>query len=58
MQTGLLSAKTLGASTVSLPALALGIWVGHRFYQKMNDRVFKKALLFILGLTGIALVVF
>jgi uncharacterized membrane protein YfcA len=53
----LLNADILKLFFMGLPALLLGLWVGVRLYGKLDDAAFRKAILFLLLISGFSLVV-
>lgn len=42
---------------ITLPALALGGWLGFRLYNRIDDQAFARVLLVLLGISGLALIV-
>jgi uncharacterized membrane protein YfcA len=42
---------------IGLPALLLGLWVGVKLYGKLDDAAFRKAILYLLLISGFALIV-
>jgi uncharacterized protein len=53
---GALTAETLKLYVLTLPALLLGLWLGLRLYGKLDDAAFRKAILWLLLLAGVALI--
>lgn len=41
---------------MGLPALLLGLWLGVRLYGRLDDAAFRKAILFLLLISGLSLV--
>ncbi len=53
----LFNADILKLFLMGLPALLLGLWVGIKLYGKLDDAAFRKAILFLLLISGLSLVV-
>jgi uncharacterized membrane protein YfcA len=53
---GALTIEILKLYALTLPALALGLWTGLRLYGKLDDAAFRKAMLWLLLLAGVALI--
>jgi uncharacterized membrane protein YfcA len=41
---------------IGLPALLLGLWVGVKFYGRLDDASFRKVILILLLFSGLSLV--
>jgi uncharacterized membrane protein YfcA len=54
---GALSGDTLQLFFLGLPALALGTWLGFKLYGRLDDAAFRKAVLVLLLISGVALIV-
>jgi uncharacterized membrane protein YfcA len=55
--TGSVTADTVRLFLIGLPALLAGSWLGLRLYGKLDEAVFRKLVLALLMLSGLALVV-
>jgi len=53
---GALTLPTLKLYALTLPALALGLWSGLKLYGKLDDAAFRKAILWLLLVSGVALI--
>jgi len=53
---GRLTAEVGQLLLITLPALALGGWLGFRLYNRINDQAFARVLLIMLGISGLAMV--
>lgn len=53
---GRLTVEFGGLLLLALPGLALGGWLGFRLYRRIDDRLFARVLLALLGLSGITMV--
>jgi uncharacterized membrane protein YfcA len=54
---GALSGDTVQLFFLGLPALALGTWLGFKLYGRLDDAMFRKAVLVLLLISGAALVI-
>jgi uncharacterized membrane protein YfcA len=54
---GRLTAEVGQLVLVALPAAWLGGWIGFRVYRRIDDQVFARILLILLGLSGVTMVV-
>jgi len=54
--TGAITADTLRLYVLGLPALLAGLWVGFKLYGKLDDAAFRKLILVLLLLSGLALI--
>ncbi|HML12600.1 MAG TPA: sulfite exporter TauE/SafE family protein [Xanthobacteraceae bacterium] len=54
---GALSGETVMLFLIGLPALAAGTWLGFRLYRRLDDAAFRKAVLILLLISGVALVI-
>jgi uncharacterized membrane protein YfcA len=54
---GALSRETVQLFLIGLPALALGTWIGFKLYGRLDDAMFRKAVLVLLLISGAALVI-
>jgi uncharacterized protein len=54
---GALSGDTVQLFFLGLPALALGTWVGFKLYGRLDEAMFRKAVLVLLLISGGALVI-
>jgi uncharacterized protein len=52
-----ISAETLRLIVYGLPALLAGTWLGMKLYGRVNEAAFRKIVLVLLLLSGVALVV-
>jgi uncharacterized protein len=50
------SADTLRLAALGLPALAIGTWLGLRLYGRLDEAAFRKIVLALLFISGVALV--
>jgi uncharacterized membrane protein YfcA len=57
LATGLVTPTVLEAAALALPGTLAGAWLGARAYGRMSDRVFRKVVLALLGVSGLVLVV-
>ena len=54
---GALSGDTVQLFLIGLPALALGTWLGFKLYGRLDDAMFRKAVLVLLLVSGAALII-
>jgi uncharacterized protein len=54
--TGIITADTVKLFAFGLPALAMGTWLGWKLYGKLDEASFRKGVLVLLLISGIALV--
>lgn len=54
--TGSIAFETIQLFLYGLPLVVLGQWIGLKYYGKLNDAAFRKLLLWLFLLTGVALV--
>ena len=54
--TGLVGADTLRLFIIGLPLLLAGTWVGLRLYARLDEAGFRKVVLGLLLISGLALV--
>jgi uncharacterized membrane protein YfcA len=54
---GAITAKVVHLAAFGAPALALGVWIGFTLYHRVDDATFRKIVLILLLLSGIALIV-
>jgi uncharacterized membrane protein YfcA len=54
--TGAITTETLKLYVIGLPALLAGLWLGFQFYGKLDDATFRKLILVMLLLAGLALI--
>ena len=54
---GAFTAETVKLYLLGLPLLLLGLWSGFRLYGKLNDEAFRKVILMLLVVAGVALIV-
>jgi uncharacterized membrane protein YfcA len=54
---GAYTAETIKLYLYGLPALAAGIWIGLKLYGKLDEAGFRKVILWLLLISGVALVV-
>jgi uncharacterized membrane protein YfcA len=54
---GALSGDIVRLFFIGLPALALGTWLGFKLYGRLDDAMFRKAVLVLLLISGAALVI-
>jgi uncharacterized membrane protein YfcA len=54
---GAVTAETVKLYVLGLPVLLAGMWTGLKLYGKLNDAAFRKVLLLLLLVSGLALVV-
>ena len=54
---GALSGETVQLFLIGLPALALGTWLGFKLYGRLDDAMFRKAVLVLLLISGVTLVI-
>jgi uncharacterized membrane protein YfcA len=52
-----ITVETLKLYALALPVLICGIWVGFRLYGKLDDAAFRKIILLLLLVSGLALIV-
>lgn len=55
--TGAMTVETAKLYVLGLPALLAGLWVGFKFYGKLDDASFRKVVLILLLFSGLALIV-
>jgi len=55
--TGAVTADTVKLYLLGLPALLAGLWLGFKLYGKLDDVAFRKLLLLLLLVSGLALIV-
>jgi uncharacterized membrane protein YfcA len=55
--TGAVTADTVKLYVSGLPALLAGLWLGFKLYGKLDDAAFRKLLLVLLLVSGLALIV-
>jgi uncharacterized membrane protein YfcA len=55
--TGMIGFQEMGLFLIGLPALALGTWVGLKLFGKLNDAMFRRAVLVLLLISGLSLLV-
>jgi uncharacterized protein len=55
--TGALTADTVKLYLLGLPALLAGLWLGFKLYGKLDDAAFRKLILLLLLISGLALIV-
>jgi len=53
--TGTIDAATLRLFLIGLPAVLVGTWAGLRLYGKLDEAAFRKVVLVVLLLSGLAL---
>jgi uncharacterized membrane protein YfcA len=53
--TGSIDTATLKLFVVGLPALAVGTWIGLKLFGRLNEAAFRRVVLFLLLLSGLAL---
>jgi uncharacterized membrane protein YfcA len=53
---GVITADTLKLYVLGLPALLAGLWLGFKFYGKLDDATFRKVVLLLLLCSGLALI--
>lgn len=54
---GALTAETAKLFVLGLPVLLAGTWTGFRLYGRLNDAAFRKVILVLLLISGVALIV-
>lgn len=54
---GAFTIETLKLYALALPVLIVGIWFGFRLYGKLDDAAFRKLILLLLLMAGVALIV-
>jgi uncharacterized protein len=54
---GAVSAETVKLYLLGLPALLAGLWIGFKLYGKLDDAAFRRVMLLLLLVSGLALVV-
>jgi uncharacterized membrane protein YfcA len=54
---GIITADTLKLFALGLPALAVGTWSGWKMYGKLDETSFRKGVLVLLLISGVALVI-
>ncbi len=54
---GAVTPETVNLYVLGLPALLAGFWIGLKLYGKLDDAAFRKVILFLLLVSGLALVV-
>ena len=55
--TGAITADTVTLYLLGLPALLAGLWLGFKLYGKLDEAAFRKLLLLLLLISGLALIV-
>ena len=55
--TGTITAETVNLYFLGLPALLAGLWLGFKLYGKLDDAAFRKVILLLLFVSGLALVI-
>jgi uncharacterized membrane protein YfcA len=55
--TGAITADTVKLYLLGLPALFAGLWLGFKLYGKLDDAAFRKLILMLLLISGLALIV-
>ncbi len=53
--TGTITAETVRLYLLGLPALLAGLWLGFKLYGKLDDAAFRKVILVLLLVSGLAL---
>lgn len=56
LQSGLVTLERVGVSAVALPAALLGIWVGFKLQDRIDQKTFRLAILVTLALAGLNLI--
>jgi uncharacterized membrane protein YfcA len=54
---GAVTAETVKLYLLGLPLLLAGLWSGFKLYGKLDDAAFRKVILLLLLLSGLALIV-
>jgi uncharacterized membrane protein YfcA len=54
--TGVVTAETVKLYLLGLPALLAGLWLGFKLYGKLDDAAFRKLMLLLLLVSGLALI--
>jgi uncharacterized protein len=54
---GAVTAETAKLYVLGLPALLAGLWGGFKLYGKLDDAAFRKVILLLLLVSGLALIV-
>jgi uncharacterized membrane protein YfcA len=54
---GVVTAETVKLYLLDLPALLAGLWLGFKLYGKPDDAAFRKLMLLLLLVSGLALIV-
>lgn len=54
---GVVTASTGIAFLICLPAVIVGTWLGHKLYRRVDDQQFRRIVLLLLLMSGVALVV-
>jgi uncharacterized protein len=54
--TGVLSADIGRLFMIGLPALGVGTWLGWKLYGRLDEAAFRKVVLYVVLVSGIALV--
>jgi uncharacterized protein len=54
---GAVTAETIKLYLLGLPALLAGLWIGFKLYGKLDDAAFRRVILVLLLLSGLALIV-
>jgi len=54
--TGTITAETVELYLLGLPALLAGLWLGFKLYGKLDDVAFRKVILLLLLVSGLALI--
>jgi uncharacterized membrane protein YfcA len=55
--TGAVTPETLKLYGLGFPFMLAGLWSGFRLYGKIDDEIFRKAVLILLLLAGLSLIV-
>ena len=55
--TGVITEETVKLYVLGLPAMLAGLWLGFKLYGKLDDAAFRKVMLVLLLVAGLALVV-
>jgi hypothetical protein len=53
---GAITAHILQLYLLGLPAMVAGLWVGFKLYGKLDDAAFRKVILVLLLISGLALI--
>ena len=54
---GAVTAETAKLYVLGLPVLLVGLWIGFKLYGRLDDVAFRKVILLLLLVSGLALVV-